>query len=330
MRTILLAGLAPVLAALAPAQSAADFATRVVSFTRGTGGGIFIPANALGAPRGGGPGRGSTHVLSLGRGGRLVLGFSVTLCDGPGADFIVCENPFLAGGTLGAFAELAFVEVSTDGVHFARMPNRYLGPAGGPGSYGTLPLGSTAGLAGAMPVHAPAGPGVLDPCRLGGDAFDLADLAGHALVRAGRVDPGRIHFLRIVDIQSGRERDTQGRLIHDPGDGCDIDAVAVVHHRGKLSAAAPAVALTASPGRFDLVLSDPQGLGDLDPATLRATLDGFPADPTAMLAAFTPLQVTPNRFVLVLAGLPPGLPFTLGFSLRDRAGHLSAARRTRL
>jgi len=330
VRIHLLAGLLPVLVPLVPAQSPADFATRVVSYTQGGGSGIFTPANVLGAPRGGGTGGGSTHVLSLGEGGQLVLGFAVTLCDGPGADFIVCENPFLAGGTLSSFAELAFVAVSTDGIHFARMPNRYLGPATSPGAYGTLPLGSTEGLAGAMPVHSVTGPGVLDPCRVGGDAFDLAELAGHILVESGKVDPDRINYIRIIDIKSGQERDSLGRVIHDPGNGCDIDAVVVIHHRGKRSAAAPTVKLTASPGRFDLVFADPQGLLDLDPTSLRATLDGFPVDFGALLGFFTPVRADPHRLELVLAGLPPGIPFTLGFSLRDRAGNFSAARRTRL
>src|SRR5262245_36233299 len=85
------------------------FATHVVSYVQGTGGGIFDPNNILGGPRGEGLGAGSLHVTTLGVGGSIVLGFARTIANGPGTDFTVFENGFESGG--GVFAEVAWVEV---------------------------------------------------------------------------------------------------------------------------------------------------------------------------------------------------------------------------
>ena len=111
------------------AQTKSPFATKVVaSFTNNNaGGGIFKVQNALGAPRGGGLWAGSTHVHSLGAGGFLTLGFDVTITDGPGADLVVFENPFLTGAGSAVFAEAIYVEVSSDGKQFARFRSDYYG-----------------------------------------------------------------------------------------------------------------------------------------------------------------------------------------------------------
>src|SRR5690606_21580686 len=71
------------------------YASTVVAFdTKGNaGGGVFHPANALGAPA-----PSLTKVHSLGDGGHLTLGFAVTITDGPGADFLVFENGFYVQG----------------------------------------------------------------------------------------------------------------------------------------------------------------------------------------------------------------------------------------
>src|SRR6187549_3614475 len=104
-------------AALCGSLSAqSPFATSVVSFQQGTGSGIFVQQNILGGPLGAGFSNGSLDVLTLGEGGSVVLGFAVAIQDRPGADFSVFENGF--GGSFGVFAEIAFVEVSTDGVSF--------------------------------------------------------------------------------------------------------------------------------------------------------------------------------------------------------------------
>ena len=105
------------LAAVLPAQTN-PFATQVVAFDdQGkAGGGIFDPRNALGRPQG------FTHVHSLGIAGSLTLGFDGAIADGPGADLIVTENPFFSGPLGHAFSEVMFVEVSTNGRDFARVP----------------------------------------------------------------------------------------------------------------------------------------------------------------------------------------------------------------
>ena len=58
------------------------------------------------------------EIVALGRGGEITITFSHPLSDGPGWDFAVFENAFNNN-----FLELAYVEVSSDGVHFVRFPN---------------------------------------------------------------------------------------------------------------------------------------------------------------------------------------------------------------
>lgn len=67
------------------------------------------PDNALGYP--------NVDTVSLGDGGFAVVTFNAPIIDGPGFDFAVFEN----GGP--TYLELAFVEVSSDGVNFFRFPN---------------------------------------------------------------------------------------------------------------------------------------------------------------------------------------------------------------
>ena len=60
---------------------------------------------------------GTNGVVSLGDGGVAILEFSSPIMDGNGPDFAVFENGFD-----NLFLELAFVEVSSDGIHFFRFP----------------------------------------------------------------------------------------------------------------------------------------------------------------------------------------------------------------
>ncbi len=64
-----------------------------------------------------------SNVLSLGDSGVAVLTFNHSIYNGPGPDFAVFENVFAdpVNDTM-AFLELAFVEVSSDGVNFFRFP----------------------------------------------------------------------------------------------------------------------------------------------------------------------------------------------------------------
>ncbi len=319
---------------LLPAQSPSRYATRVAAFQRGPGPGIFKTSNVLGPPRGSGYKAGSTHVLSLGAGGSVTLGFDVEIADGPGADFLVFENPFYAGRNFSSFAELFFVEVSTNGKDFTRFPAVYHGPSRSPGAFGTLPMGCCSNLGGITPVLAdPARrPGLdpFDPCLAGGDPFDLADLKNDPLVKAGKVDLGRIRFVRLVDIVSGKEKDSLGKTIYDPGGptgSADIDAVAVIHYRKGMAPRGPRVELFRSKNTVRVVFFDPDGLSDLDPSSLHASLNAYPVPAAALLGYFKILSFSATRVEFALSGIPPGFFFTIGFSVRDKSGAFSGARR---
>jgi hypothetical protein len=151
-------------------------------------------------------------VLPLGEGGTVTLPTPFPLHDGPGPELAVFENANPA-----AFVELAFVEVSSDGRHFARFDALTLvaDPVHG---YGTMDPTRLAGFGGAAPL----GSGV---------AFDLAGLRDHPNVRAGHVDLDAIRFLRLVDVPGdGRLTDSLGHPIYDPfptfgSAGFDLDAV---------------------------------------------------------------------------------------------------------
>ncbi|NJR42585.1 MAG: PEP-CTERM sorting domain-containing protein, partial [Akkermansiaceae bacterium] len=67
-------------------------------------------------------------IVCMGNGGRITMYFPLPIRDGVGADFAVFENAIAPG-----FLEMAFVEVSSDGVNFFRFSNR---------SQGTTPFGS--------------------------------------------------------------------------------------------------------------------------------------------------------------------------------------------
>jgi hypothetical protein len=152
-----------------------------------------------------GPPRGIEDVVSLGCGGRIVLGFEAGIVDGPGDDFIVFENPFSVD-----FPEAGRVAVSVDGCTWMEFPCE---PTMGD-------LGSLEGCAGRTPVAALPDSGLdpRDPAVAGGDAFDLAELG---------LD--RVHWIEIRDV-SGAYWD---EAFCDPGQGgkggFDLDAVGVVH-----------------------------------------------------------------------------------------------------
>lgn len=277
----------------ATAQS--RYATSVVSFQQGTGGGIFVTDNILGGPQGGGLGNGSLHVLSLGEGGRVTLGFAVTLTDGPGADFTVFENGFVIGGGGSVFAEVGRVEVSTDGIVFARFPSHFTPP-------GALTnWGSFAGLAGGMPCMANVvtnGIDPFDPVESGGDSFDLAELALDPAVLSGQVDLGEIHFVRLADVISG-ELDSDGDPILDAG-GADFDAVAVIHHTGNQTPSAPRLDLWRDAAGFVHVdVSDPDGFGDLDPAEFRISRNLVELPFAKLRDAFELESVSPDGWRIV-------------------------------
>jgi hypothetical protein len=192
-----------------PPRPVDPWADAVVSFTPGPGAGYGearLPDVVLGPPHGGGASSGSLDVLSLGRGGSLVLAFTDEgLVDGPGVDLLVFENPF------SGFMETGAVAVSDDGVTWFEFPCASTDRDGG------FP-----GCAGVQPVFDDVDTGLLslDPAVAGGDGFDLA-----------QVGLARARFVRV--------RDTGDNPFYaPPSGGFDLDAVAVVHGE-RLDAGAP-------------------------------------------------------------------------------------------
>ncbi len=171
--------------------------------------------NVIGAASGG-----SSDVLSLGDGGFITLGFEAGIGNGVGDDFAVFENGFWTEE--GLFAEFAFVEVSSNGVDFARfdaiaLPT--LPVAGGsevdPTDYYNLAGDQAAGL---------------------GTGFDLAELTDHALVTGGLLDLQDIGYVRLVDvIGDGSTVDANLAPVYDPyatpfpTGGFDLDGVGVLN-----------------------------------------------------------------------------------------------------
>lgn len=170
--------------------------------------------------------------------GRITLQFTnasqaTPIRDLPGADFVVFENGLISetdtggAGIGGVYAELADVEVSSDGVNFARFPGVSLTPAA-VGVYGTINPSNVLNLAGKH-VNA-AGDSW-------GTPFDLSNLSSHPLVMNGMVNLNNIRFVRLVDIPgNGSYFDNASPAIHpiyDPwmtfgSGGFDLEAVGAI------------------------------------------------------------------------------------------------------
>jgi len=154
----------------------------------------------LGGPRGGGAGSGATtHIISLGDGGSMVLSFpGQNFKNGPGPDLIVFENAFYVGGDPETpFFELGRVAVSADGEIWHEFP---------------CDPDTFQGCAGVSPVLANVETNDVDPldsAQAGGDAFDLEDLG---------LDEAR--YVRVSDILG--DRDAISGVF-------DLDAVAVLY-----------------------------------------------------------------------------------------------------
>lgn len=224
------------LAALAQAQfdshgiSASDpsivgWATGVSNLTRGPmnianpglGFASFGSAsNALGAPDG------SLGTISLGDGGSITLTFAQAITNGIGNDFAVFENGFVTGG--GVFAELGFVEVSSNGTDFFRFASTSL-------TQTATQVGSFAPLD-PTKIHNLAGQFV----AFEGTTFDLSELSGISPL----LDVNAVTAVRIVDCVGSindlyATHDSLGNKINDPwttpfaSSGFDLDAVGVIH-----------------------------------------------------------------------------------------------------
>lgn len=188
---------------------------------------------------------GENGVVSLGDGGSIVLEFDPPIRNGSGFDFAVFENGFLYQDSLD-FLELAFVEVSSDGVHFFRFPAVSLTQ--------TLQQVDTFDGLDTRKIHNLAGKYTFGY----GTPFDLSELPDTQLL-----DKAYIRYVRVVDVvgslaDSCGSEDAQGNRINDPWptpfpqSGFDLDAIGVIHSEYPLAmdnGSEPALALSPNPVR---------------------------------------------------------------------------------
>ena len=155
--------------------------------------------------------------------GEITLTFNNSIYNGDGYDFAVFENSFFTGDKL--FAELGYVEVSTDGTNFVRFDSISL-TEGLVGGYGAIDPTDVYNLAGKHPNNYGSSEGT---------GFDLNDLAENSLVLSGLVDLNDINYVKIVDIPgSGDFLDSEGNPIYDSwvtwgSGGVDLEAVGVIN-----------------------------------------------------------------------------------------------------
>lgn len=178
-------------------------------------------------------------VVSLGDSGVATLSFAQPVMNGAGADFVIFENGFLnTADSEEAFLELAFVEVSSDGMNFFRFPpvsltqdTQQISGTGAPGT-GDYLL--------ARQLHHLAGKYI----SKWGTPFDLEALNGLA-----GLDVNHITHIRLVDvvgsINAHASKDKDDRVINDPyptpfpTSGFDLDAVGVLHQQNASYTAHP-------------------------------------------------------------------------------------------
>jgi hypothetical protein len=160
----------------------------------------------------------SVDVVSLGDGGIATLFFETPVANGEGWDFAVFENALND-----SFLELAFVEVSSDGVSFFRFPS----------------------VSNTSTDEQVATFGAIDPVKIDnfagkyrqgfGTPFDLSQLEG-----VTGLDLQHISYVRIIDVVGSildefANYDSEGHKVNDPWPtpfetgGFDLDGVGVIH-----------------------------------------------------------------------------------------------------
>lgn len=162
----------------------------------------------------------SATVVSLGDGGVATLTFAKPIANGAGPDFAVFENSFLPD-----FLELAFVEVSSDGVHFFRFPSHTeLQFTTQVATYGTIDCRNLNNFAGNYEQGF-------------GTPFDLSELPVSPDLNVNAVT-----HVRIIDVvgtinPAFATYDSHGNIVNDPfptafaSGGFDLDGVGVIHEQ---------------------------------------------------------------------------------------------------
>lgn len=174
--------------------------------------------DALGAPGGS-----TLGVVSLGDGGSAIVTFEQPIIDGSGYDFAVFENSFSD-----TFLELAFVEVSSDGVNFFRFPSHSETQTTTQiGGFGSVDCRYIHNLAGKYKINY-------------GTPFDLSEVPNNALL-----DKNNVTHVKIIDVVGSinaayASYDSFGNKINDPfttpfnSSGFDLDAVGVINQGSSL------------------------------------------------------------------------------------------------
>lgn len=169
---------------------------------------------------------GTFDVVSLGDGGSATVTFASPIYNGEGPDFAVFENglhPDTDSTMTLYFLELAFVEVSSDGVNFFRFP-----------AVTKVPFETQVGGFDAMnpaQVHNFAGKYE----AFYGTPFDLDEVEDNALL-----DKNKVTHVRIIDVVGNinpeyATYDSEGNPVNDPWPtgfdtgGFDLDAIGVIH-----------------------------------------------------------------------------------------------------
>lgn len=170
-------------------------------------------SQAVGAPSGS-----TLDVVSLGDGGSATVTFAAPITNGTGYDFAVFENSFSD-----TFLELAFVEVSSDGVNFFRFPSHSQTQTTTQiGGFGSVDCTYINNLAGKYKINF-------------GTPFDLDDVPNNALL-----NKSSITHVKVIDVVGSinatyARYDSYGNKINDPfttpfaSSGFDLDAVAVIN-----------------------------------------------------------------------------------------------------
>lgn len=170
------------------------------------------PDNALGYPDG-------NSTVSLGDGGSAVLTFAAPIVNGEGFDLAVFEN----GAS--TYLELAFVEASSDGIHFFRFPSHSQSPTVTQiNSFGSPQPTYLNNLAGKYE-------------SLYGTPFDLSELPDDPLL-----DKNAVTHIKVVDVVGSIDPayaryDSFGNAVNDSfptpfiSSGFDLQAVGVIHQQ---------------------------------------------------------------------------------------------------
>ena len=173
-------------------------------------------------------GQANNAIVSLGDSGEAILTFNHPIRNGQGADFAIFENGFLEEqGSEMAFLELAFVEVSTDGITYVRFPSV--------SEVSTTTQIDGFGFINAREINNLAGKYIVDY----GTPFDLEDLTN--LVQGTTVDLNTINYIKIIDVVGNinptyASFDSQNNIINEPyptafsSGGFDLNAVGVIHN----------------------------------------------------------------------------------------------------